>query len=198
MNKMENTHFDQLVQQVQAVKAPVVVIDGMCGGGKTTLANALSRITRAPVIHMDDFFLPFSMRSRERLAEPGGNVHYERFETEVMPFVGKEEAFLYNRFDCSNGTMMPMQCPAGPMRIVEGSYSLHPRFLPVWQAMGAVTVFVSVTADEQMRRIRIRNPQLAERFRQEWIPMENKYFSAFDVEENAMIKWTGLMEINQK
>ena len=43
---------------------------------------------------MDDFFLPMELRTAERLEEPGGNVHYERFSAEVD---------VYKRQVCSDG-----------------------------------------------------------------------------------------------
>ncbi len=53
-------------------EAKVIVIDGMCGSGKSTLAAALGKQMVGEVIHMDDFFLPFDLRTKERLSAPGG------------------------------------------------------------------------------------------------------------------------------
>lgn len=176
-----------LAELPAAMDVQLIVIDGMCGSGKTTLAQALARELDAPVIHMDDFFLPYDLRTQERLAQPGGNVDYERFAQEVLPFAGKKEGFSYRRFSCSEGSFSAAYCPAGKIRIVEGTYSLHPRFLPLWQEMNALRVFLSVAPDEQLRRISLRNPDLLEAFRTRWIPMENAYFSAFAVAEAAHV-----------
>lgn len=180
------------------MQAPVLVIDGHCGSGKTTLARQLAALLQAPVIHMDDFFLPFALRTQKRLSEAGGNVDYERFAAEVLPKIGRNAAFSYGKFDCSDGTITPALCPAAPIRIVEGTYSMHPRFMPCWQRLGALTVFASVPPDEQLRRIALRNPQLMERFRDVWIPMENHYFSTCRVAEQAMTEWTSFAEMSQK
>lgn len=182
-----------ILARAAEMKAPVIVIDGQCGSGKTTLAAALSRHSGAPVVHMDDFFLPFDLRTEERLAKPGGNVDYERFAKEVLPFIGREEAFAYRKFHCGDGSFTPLLCPEGKLRIVEGSYSHHPHFMAHWQAMGAVMVFVSVPEEEQLRRLALRNPQLLERFKNQWIPMENRYFTAFRIRENAMMEWTNML-----
>lgn len=176
-----------LAQLPAAADIQLIVIDGMCGSGKTTLAQELARELDAPVIHMDDFFLPYDLRTQERLAQPGGNVDYERFAQEVLPFVGVEDGFSYRRFSCSDGSFSAAHCPAGKVRIVEGTYSLHPSFLPVWQKLNALRVFLSVDPDEQLRRIGLRNPDLLEAFRTRWIPMENAYFSAFSVAEGAHV-----------
>ena len=60
----------------------IFALDGMCASGKTSLSNALGFVFRAPVFHMDDFFLPAEKRTKERLSEVGGNVDRERFREE--------------------------------------------------------------------------------------------------------------------
>ena len=68
----------------------IIAIDGRAASGKSTLAQQLGELLDADVIHMDDFFLPPSLRTKERLSEPGGNVHYERFAEEVpLLYTGK-------------------------------------------------------------------------------------------------------------
>ncbi|MCL1877401.1 MAG: hypothetical protein FWF80_00945, partial [Defluviitaleaceae bacterium] len=70
-----------------AADARVIAIDGRSASGKTTLASELAAQTGASVIHMDDFFLPQDLRTEERLNTPGGNVHHERFASEVLPHI---------------------------------------------------------------------------------------------------------------
>jgi len=156
----------------------VIAIDGRAASGKTTKAMLLSAALDAPVIHMDDFFLPPSLRTEERLAQPGGNVHYERFAEEVLPHLTSGEAFVYRVFDCSRMDFHGLrEIPAAPVRIVEGSYAHHP-------ALGDyadLRVFTSVNEAEQMARILARNGEgMAEMFRTRWIPMEEQYFAAMD------------------
>ena len=79
----------------------IIAIDGRCAAGKTTLAARLAKELGGDVIHMDDFFLPPALRTQERRSEPGGNVHYERFLTEVIPNLASGRPFSYRRFDCS-------------------------------------------------------------------------------------------------
>lgn len=161
----------------------VIALDGPAASGKTTLAEMLKTLLPADVIHMDDFFLPISLRTPERFAQPGGNVHYERFQEEVLPRLRSPECFSYRRFDCSvmdfrGERAVGMQ----PFRIVEGSYSTHP-------ALGRyadITIFSQAEPEEQMARILRRSgPEKAERFRREWIPLEEAYFSAYDIREQA-------------
>ncbi|MBQ8408573.1 MAG: hypothetical protein IJY39_06870 [Clostridia bacterium] len=163
--------------------AKIVAIDGRAASGKTTLAALLKTILGASVIRMDDFFLPPPLRTPERLSEMGGNVHYERFCEEVIPLVNKNDAFSYGVFDCGrmdlNGECL---VEASEWRIVEGSYSHHPNF----GDYADVKVFCTVSPEEQMKRILLRNGEkMAERFKKEWIPMEEKYFEAFHVCQRA-------------
>ena len=77
-----------------------------------------------------------------------------------------------------------MEIGTAPVRIVEGSYSQHPLF----GDYADVKVFSMVEEKEQMDRILQRNgEQMAEMFRTRWIPMEEKYFTAFAVAEKADI-----------
>ena len=161
----------------------VIAIDGRAASGKTTMAAQLKQVLQADVVQMDDFFLPPELRTLERLAEPGGNVHYERFQMEILPYIRAAEGFSYRRFDCSrmdyNGSR---EIGKAPFCIVEGSYSHH----PIFGKYADITVFSCVDAEEQMRRIEKRNgPQMAEMFRTRWIPLEEKYFTAFSIRESA-------------
>lgn len=161
----------------------VVAIDGMAGSGKSTLAELLAALTGGEVIHMDDFFLPPAKRTADRLAQPGGNVDYERFAAEVCPGLESGEAFSYGVFDCS--VMEIAGCreiPASPVRIVEGSYAMHPHF----GRYAGVSLFLHLSPEEQMRRITERNGErIAEKFRNIWIPMENRYFREKHVAERC-------------
>ena len=163
----------------------IIGIDGRCGSGKSTLAALLKESFQCNVLHMDDFFLPPALRCETRLQEPGGNVHYERFAKEVLPFAAAPSAFSYTIFDCScmdyNGCQT---IKASPWRIIEGSYSHQPHF----GNYADIKVYSHVEPDEQMRRILLRNGEwLAEKFRTTWIPMEENYFSHFHICEQADI-----------
>ncbi len=161
----------------------VTAIDGRAAAGKSTLAADLAAVTGASVIHMDDFFLPPHLRTPERLAQPGGNIDYDRFIQEVLPHLQDGQPFTYQRFDCSQMALGDHQTVAHGRRIVEGSYSHHPKF----GNYADLTVFCDIDPDEQMRRIRRRNPQLADRFEQEWIPMEEAYIKHYGIKKGLVI-----------
>ena len=189
MERIENIEKTIGKIEVEIVRLPedikVLAIDGRCGAGKTTLAGLLSQRLGCGVIHMDDFFLPEELRTPERLAEPGGNVHYERFAEEVLPGLQKEAAFRYRRFDCKRMALgEEVLVPSGKIRIVEGAYSCHPFFGEYM----SLRIFCDIGPEEQLRRIRSRNgEEAAAAFAGKWIPMEERYFQAWEVEKKADI-----------
>ncbi len=166
-------------------KPLTIAIDGRCASGKSTMAQMLSEITGASVIHMDDFFLPMELRTEERLLQAGGNIHYERFAKEVLSQLKKNKLFSYRRFDCSKMQLgEPYQVAANLICIVEGAYSCH----PIFGEYADLKVFSEVEEKEQRIRIRNRNgEEFLSQFIQSWIPMEEKYFSAFSIKEKADI-----------
>ncbi len=151
-------------------------VEGGSGTGKTTLAAFLAGVYGASVLHMDDFFLPLSRKTAERLMEPGGNVDYERVRDEVLTPYARGEAVVYRPFDCGR------QAPGEPVRletsrltVIEGVYSLHPALAAFYDG----AVFLETPWEEREHRIRARSGEaMLDRFRNEWIPLEDRYFEA--------------------
>lgn len=164
-------------------KPLVLAVDGPAAGGKTTLAKLLKEKYGCAVISMDHFFLPLQLRVPERFAQPGGNVHFERFAAEVSPFLGGGRAFSYRAFDCrSMEYTPPLEVPASKLTVVEGSYSLHPGLEAVYD----LKVYLTVSPAEQRDRILRRNaPELARRFFEEWIPMEEVYAGTYGIAQSC-------------
>lgn len=160
-----------------------IAIDGNCASGKTTLSALLHMYFDCNIIPMDDFFLPRELRTSDRLAQPGGNVHYERFAKEVMDPLQTGAAISYRPFDCSiMDYRNKISLPAKPLVIVEGSYSMH----PMLQKLYDYTVFLSCSYEQQLERIRMRNgEEMLKNFIEKWIPMENAYFNAFHIKEKC-------------
>lgn len=165
----------------------LAAIDGPCGSGKTALARTLCALYDTQPIPMDDFFLPFEMRTEERLRQPGGNVHYERFLDEVLSSLARGGDVAYRRFDCQTGAFCPRLCRRAPLMVIEGSYSHHPAFWQAYEKMDAMRVFVWTEEGEQLRRLRMRSPGQLERFQSLWIPLEKKYIQAYHIQSGANI-----------
>ena len=160
--------------------APLVAIDGPCGGGKSTLAKRLlQRYPGAQVFHMDDFFLQPDAKTPERLAQLGGNVDHERFLSEVLQPLAQGLEFIYHAYSCRDNSLLPRRAGQAPLYIIEGSYSLHPALRDCYD----IKVFLDIDDQEQAERILKREGSRAERFFKEWIPMENHYFDACKVRE---------------
>lgn len=155
----------------------LVAIDGRCGSGKTTLAEAISRQGEAAVVHMDDFFLRPEQRTPERFAEPGGNVDRERFLEEVLIPLGMDREAAYRPYNAhSQRFLEPVRLERKPVILVEGSYSCHPALWDFYD----LHIFLDVPPAEQLLRIESRNGREGlEMFRARWIPLEEKYIQAF-------------------
>lgn len=167
------------IRSLREKPAAYIAIDGRCGSGKSIMAYELSYIFDGQVIKMDDFFLPFELRSPERLSEPGGNVHYERFKLEVMEPLLSGKNPCYGVFSCKTMSINSYDLVLNKRYIfVEGSYSLREDLRELFD----LGVFVDVRSEEQLRRIEERNGQEAlKNFVTRWIPMEERYFEKCNI-----------------
>lgn len=187
--RIVSTRFLTILQVLKAAaKLPakqvyVIAIDGKAASGKTTLSKQLAAVLKAEVIHMDDFFLPRQLRTAERFAEPGGNVHYERFKAEVLPNLRKNKDFSYRKFDCSKMELGGLcHIKAARWRIVEGAYSLH----PIFGNYADLKIFFDIDPAEQMKRIKFRNGEkMAKIFAARWIPLEENYIKKLNIQSQA-------------
>ena len=137
-----------------------VAIDGPCTSGKTTFAAMLNRRFGGNVLHMDDFFLRPEQRTPERFAE----------------------AAQYRPWDCHTGDFaVAYAVEPAQLTIVEGSYSMHPALRRYYDCM----ICLAVDPAEQLRRLERRNPRMLQRFVDEWIPLENRYFEATNIQAVA-------------
>lgn len=159
-----------------------LAIDGPCASGKSTLGNLLQRVYDCALIHLDHFFLPLEMRTKERFAEPGGNIHYDRFAREVVPGLIAGTSFTYQAFDCSTMQLGAyIEVPQKDLTVVEGVYCLHPAI----EACYDIKIFLDISRNEKLRRLKLRSPQLLERFVTEWIPLEDNYFRELGIREKC-------------
>ena len=170
------------IEQRRGNKKPfLVAIDGGSASGKSTLGAALAEELQATLIHMDDFFLPMEMRTEERFAQPGGNVHWERVRAEVLEPIRQGKGPEYGVFDCSvMAVNKTVRADVRDVVIVEGAYSLHPMLREYFD----LRVLVEVEETLQKERILRRNgEQMLRRFLTEWIPLERVYFEACAVKD---------------
>ncbi len=182
-----------LVRAVETLRAGqgrvIAALDGRCASGKTTLARELGEQYGWSVVHMDHFFPRPEQRTPERYAQPGGNVDHERFLEEVLLPLRRGERAVYRPFDCRTQTLLePIPFEPGPVVLVEGSYSCHPALWGYYD----LRAFLTIGPDRQMERIIAREgEERARTFREKWIPLEERYFSAYEVERRCDYRLEG-------
>lgn len=161
----------------------ILAVEGGSGSGKTTLGEMLRDIYGCTVFHMDDFFLRPEQRTSDRFAQVGGNVDRERFLEEVLIPLSQNQPVDYRRFDCSTFTLeQPVKIYPEKLTVIEGAYSMHPSLVGNYN----LTVFLDVSPELQRKRISVRNtPQMAQRFYNEWIPLEREYFAQTDIRKRC-------------
>lgn len=177
--------IDRALVAAGADEQVVISIDGMCGSGKSTLGRILEEIYDCNLFHMDDFFLRPEQRTAERFAEPGGNVDYERFKEEILDHLGDKDGFRYQVYNCGIQALDGyVTVQYKKLNIIEGAYSNHPYFGSPYD----LKFLCKITPEEQLNRILKRNgPEMLERFKAVWIPMENRYFEEFAVEDGCIV-----------
>lgn len=165
----------------------ILAIEGKSASGKTTLAKMLEEIYGCTVFHTDDFFLQPHQRNPERYKETGGNLDRERFYEEVIVPLSGNKTVKYRKFDCSTFTLLSaVEILPQKLTVIEGSYSLHPYFGDYCD----MSVFLDITPDLQKERILKRNPEMADRFLGEWIPLEEKYFDEMKIKQRCTLTVT--------
>ena len=178
--KLLEAQADQIIAQVKTEQIPFLIgIDGRCAAGKTTISEILSRKTGWPIVHLDDFFLRPEQRTPERYAEPGGNVDRERLLEEVMIPLEQHKAVTFQKFDCSCMKLgEAVSIPKADVIVFEGSYALHPELRDHYH----LRVFLDVDPEDQLERIEARSGKEKRAvFEARWIPLEETYFSFYQV-----------------
>ncbi len=185
------TDRDRIVQKIMerigllsGKKARILIaIDGRCASGKTTLAEELRKSLDCTVFHMDDYFLRPDQRTKERLLQPGGNVDHERFQEEILePLKEGMDAITYRPYDCHTQQLRsPVTVNAARIVAVEGSYSCHPA---LWQYYD-LRIFLTVSQKKQLSRIAERNSGSMGTFTEQWIPLEESYFQATEIQKHC-------------
>ena len=176
--------IEHLIRIIRNSHRILIMIDGRCGAGKTTLANLLQNHLEIPVIHLDDYYLPFIKRDTAAKESTMPNVDHIRFINEVLQPYQAQEPIIYRRYQCHEDTFYePIEIGTCPKLIIEGSYSHHPFF----QMENSYRVFVNVEQGLQLSRLKQRNEEVFPMFVSTWIPMEEAYFDHFSIMDTSDI-----------
>lgn len=166
-----------LLQQQDRV---ILSIEGPCASGKTTLANKLHCQYGGLLFHMDDYYLP----KHQQTTEIAGNMDLERIQNEILRPAKDGKDIFTRKFDCKTQTYLPIQkYTPEKLIILEGSYSLHPTLFPFY------TYSLWVESSWDVRKERIEKRPSPTSFFETWIPKENQYFEAFEIEKKATEHW---------
>lgn len=169
----------EIRERAEGSEKLVIAIDGRCGAGKTTLAEALAKKFGASVFHIDDFYLPRNQRSKKRLSECAGNIDRERFIREVLSPLSEGKRIAYRKYNCKTDKIQK-KVMIEPLRIsiIEGSYALHPDFCSYYD----IKIFLDIDPELQRARIIEREGEAgAAAFSEKWIPLEEEYIKSLDV-----------------
>lgn len=185
MEQIAEQLIEKLREFADQERCYLVAIDGRCGAGKTTLAEEIQKRIDCNVFHMDHFFLRPEQRTRERLMQAGENIDHERFLEEVLLPLRQGKAVRYQPYDCHlQDFREEIQIEPKTINLIEGSYSCHPA---LWEQYD-LRVFLNVSPNEQLQRIRRRNGEEgAKMFEERWIPLEERYFAQYELEKRCDI-----------
>lgn len=180
-------YFSALLEIARLMKEekPIVIgIDGRCGSGKSHFAAVLEKLFSCNVVHMDDYYLPPEKRSGDWERTVGGNMDFDRFRQEVLLKVWAGEPILYRPYRCSTGLIeKELPLPPRKLTVVEGSYSHHPGL----KAEYDVKIFLTCSKQTQFNRLKKREGDYYNVFKQRWIPMEEHYFTECCTAKNSNI-----------
>jgi uridine kinase len=134
----------------------------------------LGLIYNAEIISMDHFF------PQNKESDSIAHIDSERFISEVLEPLKTGKSFSYKPYDCSRGDFNDtITVNPADVTVVEGSYSHS------FEGFYDIKVFMTIPASEQLRRIKLRNPEVAEDFKNKWIPLEERYFQQTAAEQKA-------------
>ena len=97
--------LDEIEKELAQKQNVAVAIEGNSGAGKSDLAGWIAERCDCNVIHMDDFFLQPHQRTEKRLRQTGGNIDYERFQSEVADHLKGGREFRYQIYDCHRAAL---------------------------------------------------------------------------------------------
>ncbi len=215
-SKVFQPAFREVKSLTEQQERLVVAIDGRCGSGKTRLAQLLARKFDGRVVHIDDYYLPMEERRSDWRQHPGANIDFKRLVREaLLPafytiFSGDEGGVIeYRPYSCKEGKYLetkklPVQC----ITIIEGSYAFHPQLIEEFQKEafsspvlrkfyrpGSVAwkfpydsqIFLTCSEEIQCKRLKRREGENFENFKNLWIPLEEQYIKECEAVRD---RWT--------
>ena len=131
---------------------------------------------------MDDFFLPMKQRTSVKMEQLGGNIDFQRLLDEILIPLKEGKKAVYRPYDCHNNQYLEAKkVDSDLITIIEGSYSYHPKLRGFYK----LCIFMDISKELQIERLKIRNPMKLNDFKNIWIPREERYFDICKIRENC-------------
>ncbi|MGN0242006.1 MAG: uridine kinase [Candidatus Weimeria sp.] len=183
MNQPYETILSQVADWRNCHERGIIGIDGMCGSGKTLLAELIEERYGIPVFHTDDYYLPFSERKTDWRDICAGNMDLNRLQSEVLIPLHSGKPVQTFRYNCHEDIREVDERAASDFAVVEGTYSCHPMLRHYYTLM----IFLTVPEQVQAERLKEREGDNYRNFVNTWIPMETHYFEMMHPERYADI-----------
>lgn len=174
---MDQTTLINILAKQSKKQLFIVAIEGLCGSGKSVLAQKISQQCPCIVIHMDDFCVPKEQRRKEL----AGHIDFQRLKNEVFEPLKQHQALAYQRFDCHSQTYVDVDELYQNLVIVEGSYSMH----PLLQEYYDFSCFVEVDEELRLKRLQEREQERFEMFLNVWQQKEIDYHQAYQIKKQC-------------
>ena len=161
-------------------KPLIIAVCGRSCSGKTTLTNILAQYLGANVFHIDDFC---SAKDNDKKLVP--HLDNLRFKKEILQPLSKKKTIFYKPYNCYLDRIEKAQkINYKNINFIEGSYSLHPKFLPFID----FCIFINISKKEQLNRLKKRenNPNI-KAYKKCWLPREESFFNYLQ-KENLLLK----------
>lgn len=171
----------RITKLAEGVRPVMIAIDGRCGSGKSTMGQWMQEHFDCNLFHMDDFYLPFADRipGWEKIAS--ANMDLGRFLDQVITPVKRGEQIVYKAYNAHKDLYVSSLIEPKQLNIVEGSYCHHPRLRGEYD----MTIFLTCETAEQEARLRAREGDHFMSYQDRWIPLEERYFRQFAIEEKS-------------
>ena len=157
----------------------IVAIDGISASDKSMLAHVLHRIyiPDTTSVRTDDFSLRKEQRDPKRIAKPGYNFDWERFEQQVLIPLSNGKPVIYQRFNFSTEELEPsITVMPAKINIVEGTFCMNENLQKYYDYSVLVRMLPSALEERLRNRSSAKNSIFASRQ-----PLEEIYFEKTDV-----------------
>ena len=174
--KIVSEQIDALLCKKEKI---IVAIDGISASDKSMLAHVLHRIyiPDTTIFRTDDFSLRKEQRDPKRIAKPGYNFDWERFEQQVLIPLSNGKPVIYQRFNFSTEELEPsITVMPAKINIVEGTFCMNENLQKYYDYSVLVRMLPSALEERLRNRSSAKNSIFASRQ-----PLEEIYFEKTDV-----------------